>query len=331
MHQYVERASQAVMTEQLFGDRIVNFLYSRTREQAPSLFRLATSGFVSSLLGFCNFDLPLAARLLGNQRFLARCGVDLGECLEPAEYFSTARRIFERKIRYWESRPMPVEQEAIVSPADARMVAGTLAGPSPFFLKGKFFELDELLGWEREHWQRLFADGDFAIFRLTPDKYHYNHLPVSGRVVDIYEVEGSYHSCNPGAVVEVVTPYSKNKRVVTILQTDVPGGSRLGFVAMIEVVALMIGDVVQCYSEYRYERPLVVRPGMFVRKGQPKSIYRPGSSTDILLFERGKIRFAEDILAQMRRPDVLSRFSRGFGVPLAEVDVQVRSLIARKG
>ena len=30
--------------------------------------------------------------------------------------------------------------------------------------------------------------------------------------------------------------------------TDIPGGSHVGFVAMIEVVALMIGDIVQCYS-----------------------------------------------------------------------------------
>jgi len=156
-------------------------------------------------------------------------------------------------------------------------------------------------------------------------------VPVSGRVVEFYEISGDYHSCNPGAVVEMVTPYSKNKRVVTIIDTDVPEGTRIGLVAMVEVVALMIGDVVQCYSESRgYDFPMQIQPGMFLRKGQPKSLFRPGSSTDILLFQPGRVVFAEDLVTLMRRPDVASRFSIGFGGPLAEVDVRVRSLIGRR-
>ncbi|MFZ5773871.1 MAG: phosphatidylserine decarboxylase [Thermodesulfobacteriota bacterium] len=328
MHQYVERASNLVMTEELFGDRIVNFLYSKTRERAPRLFDLVTSGRVSSLLGFCNFDLPLAANLLGNQRFLARCGVNLSECLEPAAFFTTARRIFERRIRYWQCRPMPEAPDSVVSPADARVLIGSLDQEAPLFVKDKFFHYQELFGPGQGNWLAAFRGGDFAIFRLTPDKYHYNHAPVSGRVVAFFEVSGCYHSCNPGAVVEVVTPYSRNKRVVTILNTDVPGGSQVGLVAMVEVVALMIGEVVQCYSDYRYELPTRVRPGMFLRRGQPKSMYRPGSSTDILLFQQGRVRFAEDLLAQRRRGDVVSRFSLGFGEIMTESDIRVRSLLA---
>jgi Phosphatidylserine decarboxylase len=90
-----------------------------------------------------------------------------------------------------------------------------------------------------------------AIFRLTPDKYYYSHVPVGRLVLDVYEVGGTCHSCNPLAVV-AVAPFSKNRRVVTILETDVPGGARIGLVAMIELVALMIGDGVQCYSETGY-------------------------------------------------------------------------------
>ena len=130
--------------------------------------------------------------------------------------------------------------------------------------------------------------GDFAVFRLTPDKYHYNHTPVAGIVADIYEIAGGYHSCNPGAVVEIVTPYSKNKRVVTIIDTDVPDGTGVGLVAMVEVVALMIGEIVQCYSTERYDNPQPVTKGMFLAKGRPKSLYRPGSSTDVLIFQQGQ-------------------------------------------
>ena len=112
-----------------------------------------------------------------------------------------------------------------------------------------------MIGTDKKKWLNEFSGGDFAIFRLTPDKYHYNHSPVNGKVIDIYEVDGHFHSCNPGAIVKIVTPYSKNRRVVTVIDTDIPGGSNVGLVAMIEVVALMIGEIEQCYSCLLYTSP----------------------------------------------------------------------------
>jgi phosphatidylserine decarboxylase len=71
---------------------------------------------------------------------------------------------------------------------------------------------------------------------------------------------------------------------------------------------------------------------MFLRKGQPKSLYRPGSSTDILVFQQGRIDFAPDIVDNMLRTNVSSRFTRGFQRPLVETDIRARSLLgwARK-
>jgi phosphatidylserine decarboxylase len=69
-------------------------------------------------------------------------------------------------------------------------------------------------------------------------------------------------------------------------------------------------------------------PGMFLHKGLPKSLYRPGSSTTVLLFQPGCVQFAHDIVRNMFRPGVQSRFSQGFGRPLVETEVKVRSLIA---
>jgi phosphatidylserine decarboxylase len=92
----------------------------------------------------------------------------------------------------------------------------------------------------------------------------------------------------------------------------------------------MIGDIVQVYSEQGYDAPVPVVKGMFVKKGQPKSLYRPGSSTDILIFQKGRIRFAEDLVSNMRRCDIASRFTKGFGVPLVETDICVRSLIGTR-
>lgn len=329
-HQYIERDSGEIRTEKLYGDRFIRLLYNEVRENAPILFRLCTSAQASSLLGFINFDAPFAAGFTGNRRFLAGCGVDLTECIEKPEFFNTPRKVFERQIRYWERRPMPADPRTVVSPADARVLVGSFRESSALFLKEKFFYYEELLGYDKREWLRSFQGGDFVICRLTPDKYHYNHTPVSGEVVDIYEISGGYHSCNPGAVVQIATPYSKNKRVVTIIDTDVDNGSGVGLVAMIELVALMIGDIVQCYSEECYHSPQAVERGTFLKKGAPKSLYRPGSSTDVLIFQEGRISFADDLVGNMLNRHAESRFSQGFGRPLVETDVKVRSLIATR-
>jgi len=115
---------------------------------------------------------------------------------------------------------------------------------------------------------------------------------------------------------------------VTIIDTNVEGGTAIGLVAMVEIVALMIGDIVQRYSEERYENPRDIRPGQMVKRGCPKSLFRPGSSTDVLIFEPGRIAFAEDLVKNSLRHDVQSRFSSGFNRPLVETDIAVRSLIA---
>ena len=334
IHQYIQRETSAVKTEKLFGDRIINFIYSPARERAGLLYHAAASARVSALLGYVNYSLPWGNIVTGAENIVRELGLDISECVDPPRALNSPKKIFERKIRYWERRPLNEDPDVITSPADAKMLIGSFAEASGLFLKEKFFSFPELFHDEKQpdklNWAGVFSGGDFAVFRLTPEKYHYNHLPVSGRVADIYDIAGVYHSCNPTATIHVVTPFSKNRRIVTVIDTDVDGGSHVGMVAMIEVVALMIGDIVQCYSDYRYERPRIVEEGMFVAKGQPKSLYRPGSSVDVIVFQKDKVRFCEDIVTNMYRTDAQSRFSEGFGRPLIETEVAVRSPIANR-
>jgi len=330
LHQYIERSSGRIRDERFVGDPWIRLLYSELRENAPALFRALTSARMSQLLAQLNYDAPLARRLLGNRNFLKTCGVDESECVPQSSGrgFRTWREIFERKIHYERCRPMSENPSLVVSPCDARVLVGSLSDSSAVFIKNKFFLYEELLGPSRSDWLRVFRQGECALFRLTPDKYHYNHAPVSGRVADHYVIDGAHHSCNPQAVVALATPYSKNRRVVTILDTDFPDGTGVGFVAMIEVVALMIGDIVQCYSECGYGAPRPVTTDLFLRRGCPKSLFRPGSSTVVLLFQKGRVRFSEDLLANAQRVDVQSRFSNGFSQTLVETDVRVRETIA---
>ena len=326
-HQYVLNGSGSVRDEELFCDRVIGYLYSRVREQAPAVFRAVVSARTSSLLGFVNYDLPLGARLSGGESLVRRLGIDLGECVEKPGYYTTPRRIFERRIRYDDVRPMDDDPSAIVSPADSRMFAGSLNDGSVLFIKDKFFSFEEFLG--RRQWVEAFAGGDFAVFRLTPDKYHYNHVPVSGVVCDFYEIEGDFHSCNPSAVISEVTPFSRNRRAVTVIDTDVAGGSMCGMVVMVEVAALMIGQIVQAYAVEGYEPAEPMRQGLFLSKGRPKSLYRPGSSLDVLFFQPERMAFSPDLVANQFRGDVGSRFSSWLGRPWVETDVRVRQTIGR--
>ncbi len=330
-HQYIERRSGRVVDEQFFGEHWVSQLYGGVRECAPALFRLCTQARASAVLGWLQFDLPgLRTGTRNVLRMASAMGIQLDECIDPPEAFDTVRKLFERRIRYGDCRPLSTAVGDIASPADARVIAGDLNETDLFFVKEKFFTLPELFGSQAARWSPSFAGGQFAIFRLTPDKYHYNHVPVSGTVLDIFEVDGCYHSCNPGAVMQVASPFAKNKRVVTIIDTDVPGGTQVGKVAMIEVVALMIGRIEQCYSAECYDDPRAVEPGMFLERGQPKSLYHPGSSTDILLFQPGRIRLAADLTANRRRTGVRSRYALGLGEMAVETELNVRETIACK-
>jgi phosphatidylserine decarboxylase len=329
IHQYIQRGSTEIKTETLLYDRTICALYSVIRENAPAMFRLLVSARASALLGFFCYDLPLKKNISDPAGFLHRMGIPAKDIYGPVDRLNTLRRFFERQIRFWECRPMTDDTKDVVSPADARVLTGSFADSIDLFIKEKFFQYDELIGMDRARWRRAFRHGDFAVFRLTPDKYHYNHVPVSGKVVDFYEINGQYHSCNPGAVVQAVTPYSKNRRVVTIIDTDVENGTCVGLVAMVEIVALMIGRIVQCYSPDRYEPVMPVKKGVFLNKGQPKSLFRPGSSTVVLICEKNRVSFCPDLVENARRQDVKTRFSTHFGTPLVETDIQVRETIAK--
>src|SRR5215831_9112876 len=109
-HQYVDRRTGRLCAERLYSDALVRWLYSEVRENAPALYRLTISPRVSGLLGFINYDLPLGGLISGSQRFLRENGVNLEECVEPPEALNTTRKIFERRIRYWDCRPLPPER-----------------------------------------------------------------------------------------------------------------------------------------------------------------------------------------------------------------------------
>jgi len=328
-HQYIERSTSKVVTEKLFQDRTIQIIYSSIREKAPLIFKMLISSRSSSFLGFINYDFSITGKIHDPKNVFKNLEIKEKELFLNSDTLDTYRKIFERQIQYWNFRPMTDDPSSVVSPADSKAITNTFQQRRDLFIKDKFFTYDELIGKDKNKWINAFQDGDYSIFRLTPEKYHYNHAPVSGRVVDFYEINGQYHSCNPDAIVKAITPFSKNQRVVTIMDTDVEGGTNVGLVAMVEVVALMIGRIVQCYSCEKYNAPVQIEKGLFIKKGQPKSLFRPGSSTTILLFQKHRLTFSKDLLENRARKDVQTRFTSGFKETLVETELNVRETIGK--
>ena len=106
VHQYIERNTNAVRTESLYHDAVVQTLYTTAREKTPFLFNLLLSSRFSSLLGFLNYDFPLKSAGLAPAAVLKRLGIDPGDIHGPVSALTSYRRIFERQIRYWDIRPM---------------------------------------------------------------------------------------------------------------------------------------------------------------------------------------------------------------------------------
>jgi phosphatidylserine decarboxylase len=111
-HHYVERDTGQICSERPIGDWIVNYLYSTKREEVPFVYQLLGSQWFSGFIGWVNYDFPLGQDITGIRRFLKNCSVNLSECLDQPQELDSARKIFERRIRYWQYRPITEDASA---------------------------------------------------------------------------------------------------------------------------------------------------------------------------------------------------------------------------
>ena len=329
LHQYVLRHSGEAVDEQLLADRVIRFLYNRSREEPGALLSMLASARVTDWLAHWEFDRTLRHPEVTLRRAVERLGIDQSEFVDPIESMSTLRDLFERRIRYWSLRPLPECLRSIVSPADGKVLPFASEGEAALPIKARFISLPGVLG-EANPWQR-WPDLPLAgvIVRLTPDVYHYTHAPVAGVVKRYTVIEGAFHSCNPQALTTFTRSYEVNRRAVTVYDTDVPGGTGVGLVAQVDVAAMMIGRLQPAFSEHGYEAPAALQPGQFVPRGAPVSLFRPGSSTSIVIWQAARARHAPELLANAGRGDLRSRFSDWLGQPWVETALRVREAIAR--
>jgi phosphatidylserine decarboxylase len=103
---------------------------------------------------------------------------------------------------------------------------------------------------------------------------------VSGFSGKYFSQGDAYYTVNPIAIQENVDVYSLNKRTSVIVESP-----NFGKVMIICVGATMVGSVVLTSGE-----------DVFVNKGQELGYFQFGGSTLLVLFQRGRIRFDDDLL-----------------------------------
>lgn len=273
---YFDRYSRSLKTERIFGERWLRLAYENP------VGRLAVWLFVRRRL----FSWMYGRRMNDKKsefliiKFIGDYEIDATEFAKSPFEFRTFNEFFHRALKP-EARPIFPDPSVAVLPADGRHLAfQDVDRASGFYVKGAKFTLAELLG--DEALAARFAGGSMLISRLCPTDYHRFHFPVSGIPGEARLVRGSLYSVSPVALRRNILYLVRNKRLVTLVESQ-----GFGTVAMIEVGATNVGSIIEGFL-----------PGRAVAKGEEKGMFAFGGSCVITLFQQGTIAFDDDLLAQ---------------------------------
>lgn len=271
---YLDRFSGTLVDEKTPGLKLMKWLYLK---KSGNLFLelLVKRKFLSVLYGKMQ-DLKISRRKIKN--FVSDCNIDMSLFEEKnIENFKSFNDFFARKLDM-SKRNIDMNPTSLISPADSKaLFLEEIDDDAKFNIKGFNFKLSELLN--NKYLFEKFRGGSLAIFRLAPSDYHRFHFIDDCNIKTDELIEGHYYSVHPIAVSKVDELYSKNKREITIMNTE-----NFGDVAYIEVGATFVGSIIQTYSHDEN------------KKGSEKGYFKFGGSTVILVFEKDKVKFDSDLI-----------------------------------
>ncbi|KIM40811.1 hypothetical protein M413DRAFT_446183 [Hebeloma cylindrosporum] len=244
------------------------------------------------------YDDPESAK--GIPAFIEFHGLKVEEILDPLDSFKTFNEFFYRKLK---SSARPVENlddpYRLVSAADCRLMTfASVNEATQLWIKGREFTVARLLGDKYKDQAERYAGGALAIFRLAPQDYHRFHSPVEGRIGEMTYIAGEYYTVNPQAIRTALDVYGENAR--KIVPIDSP---QFGRVMAVCVGAMMVGSI-----------KTTVQEGEYVQRGQEFGYFAFGGSTIVILFEKGKVEWDEDLLINGRASlETLVRVGMGIG------------------
>jgi len=281
-----------------FGNYIVNrTTHQQFYEEQPIYVRLGMKALFGSwfiLSPFVRFQLKQQTANMGKHDdspksakdiagFVKTYSLSLDELAEPdISKYKTFNEFFYRKLKDG-ARPIdsPDDSSVLTSSADCRLTTfESVSDATKFWIKGKNFNLKNL--FKDDGLANDFDGGSLAIFRLAPQDYHRFHAPTDGKVESIKEIPGEYYTVNPMAIKENLDVLTDNKRVVTIIST-----SAFGKMALVSVGALMVASINFTGAK---------EVGNTLKKGDEVGYFAYGGSTVILVFQKDKVVWDQDLL-----------------------------------
>ncbi|CUG94097.1 phosphatidylserine decarboxylase, putative [Bodo saltans] len=215
-------------------------------------------------------------------------GINMSQFI-PSDYnaYDTVDQWFTRAINP-ALRPLPLSEIAVISPADCRLLVFEQSSDMSFFLKGYTVTISTLLGnFNIDGYPSYFDNAAVAVSRLAPQDYHRFHAPVSGKVISVTRIGGTYWSVNADATQSGNNVFLNARTVVVI-----DAGPRLGYVAVVGIGATCVGSVQLDLGN--------VTIGSEVTRGEPIGSMHFGGSTVLVLFSRGRIVFDQILLQRSR-------------------------------
>jgi phosphatidylserine decarboxylase len=272
---FFNRYTRMIETERVYGERWLRLGYENPAGRF-FVWLLARRTVFSWWYGR---KMNLRASALRIPMFIADYDLDVDEFAKSPFDYKTFNEFFYRALKP-AARPVAEGEGVAVFPADGRHLAfpnvDTAAG---FYVKGAKFSLADLFGEghlaeEHQAQARKFSGGAMLISRLCPVDYHRFHFPVSGRPGEPVLINGWLYSVSPVALRRNVRYLVENKRVLTLVESEV-----FGTVAIMEVGATNVGSIRQSFL-----------PGRAAAKGDEKGLFAfPARAYQI----RGRHRGAE--------------------------------------
>ncbi len=232
------------------------------------ILKIFTSKLFSNL-GALYMNSPLSR--LRIKRFIKHNKINMAEYQK--QDYRNFDEFFIRKLDL-SKRPLPKDENILVSPCDAKLSVYTIDDYTNLHIKNSWYTVLELL--QDKDLAKKYDKGFCLVFRLGVDDYHRYYYIDDGHVVLQKHIDGKFHTVRPIAL-KYTKVFSENTREYSLLKT-----STFGNVIQMEVGALLVGKICN-YDQKEFCR------------GSEKGYFRFGGSTIVMLFEHDTIELDSDI------------------------------------
>jgi len=201
---------------------------------------------------------------------------DISEYQSFQEFFIRKHAVNSRPIAEMNNA------EIAVSCADARLVVyESVDKCKRLWIKGHGFTIENLL--QDKNQSTIWNNGAIACFRLSPQDYHRYHSPVNGKTTSYKQLGGDYYGVDPLAISSSLDVLAMNNRVCIGIESP-----EFGKVMFVAIGAEDVGKI-RINEKFK-------TAGTEMRKGDEIGLFEFGGSSIIILFEKGRIRWDNDLV-----------------------------------